>query len=226
MPPNRRKWAIPAVSIPAHGYVTFDETAGFGAGSTGFGLSKDGEEVVLSYLPGTGAGRIVDCVPFKAQEQGISLGRYPDGGPYWFRLTPSRDAANTNPILDVVIDEIMYHPVDPNEEYVELYNPTTKPVNLHSAVASWRLSGAVDYAFPAGLSIPAGGRLVIVGFDPAVETSRCLAFLVAYRTTPLVPGVTIVGPWTGNLSNRRRARRPGEIAAGRQPRRPRSPGCS
>jgi hypothetical protein len=195
------KWAIPAVSVPAHGYVTFDETAGFGAGSTGFGLSKDGEQVVLSYLPATGAGRIAECVSFKAQEQGISLGRYPDGGAYWFRLTPSRGTANKNPVLDVVINEIMYHPVDPNEEYIELYNPTTKPVDLHSATAAWRLDGAVKYTFPAGLSIPAGGRLVIVGFDPAVETSRCLAFLATYRTTPLVPDLAIVGPWTGNLSN-------------------------
>ncbi|MCX5644687.1 MAG: lamin tail domain-containing protein [Phycisphaerae bacterium] len=195
------KWAIPAVSIPAHGYVTFDETAGFGAGSTGFGLSKDGEQVVLSCLPATGVGRIADCVPFKAQEQGISLGRYPDGGSYWFRLTPSRDAANKNPVLDVVIDEIMYHPVDPNEEYIELYNPTTRAVDLHSATASWRLDGAVGYTFPAGVSIPVGGRLVVVGFDPMMETSRYVAFLAAYRTAPLVPGMTIVGPWTGNLSN-------------------------
>jgi len=195
------KWPIPAVSIPAHGYLVFDEATGFGAGAAGFGLSKDGEEIVLSYLPGTADDRIVDCVSFKAQEQGVSLGRYSDGGPYWFRLAPSRGAANKNPVLDAVINEIMYHPVDPNEEYVEFYNPTTKAIGLRTAAATWRLDGAVDYTFPAGVSIPAGGRLVIVGFDPTVETSRRSAFITAYHTASLTPGVTIVGPWTGNLSN-------------------------
>jgi hypothetical protein len=196
-----RKWAIPTVTIPAHGYVTFDGTTGFGQGGTGFALSRDGEEVVLSYLPGTAQDRIVDSVRFKAQEQGFSLGRYPDGGAYWFRLAPSRDTANKNPALDAVVSEIMYHPVDPNEEYIELYNPTAKAVTLRSATAAWRLDGAVSFSFPSGLSISAGKRLVIVGFDPAVETARRDAFLAAYDAASLTPGTTLVGPWTGNLEN-------------------------
>jgi hypothetical protein len=191
---NLRKWAVPAVSIPARGYAVFDDI-------TAFGLSKDGEELFLSYLPGTVESRVADAVRFKAQEPGISLGRYPDGGDYWFRLTPSQGAANANPIPDIVIDEIMYHPIDPNEEYIELFNPLNRKIDLGGAVA-WRLDGAVDYSFSAGMSIPAGGRLVVVGFDPVVETSRLFAFLVAYRTSPLVPIVQIVGPWKGNLSNR------------------------
>ncbi len=200
-PAEPRQWAIPATTIPAHGYVTFDETTGFGAGGAGFGLSRDGEELVLSYLPGTAQDRIVDSVRFKAQEQGVSLGRYPDGGAYWFRLAPSRGTANKNPSLDVVISEIMYCPVDSNEEYIELYNPTTKSVALRSAATAWRLDGAVSFSFPAGLSIPAGKRLVIVGFDPAVETARRSAFLAAYDAVSLTPGTTLVGPWTGNLEN-------------------------
>ncbi len=197
------RWAIPAATIAPHGYMTFDADTSFGAGD-GFGLSQDGEDVVLSYLPAAAAGRIVDCLSFKGQEQGVSLGRYPDGGPHWFRLEPTHNAANKNPSLDVVIDEILYHPVDPNEEYIELYNPTAKPVDLHSATAAWRLSSGVDCNFPGGVSIPAGGRLVVVGFDPVVETSRYSAFLAAYHATTLIPGMTLVGPWTGSLSNSRR----------------------
>jgi len=189
-----KKWAIPAVSVPARGCVTFDNIAAFG-------LSQDGEELVLSYLPGTAQDRIVDAVSFKAQEPSFSLGRFPDGGPYWFRLEPSRGATNKNPVLDVVIDELMYHPIDPNEEYVELYNPLTTKVDLGAADVAWRLNGAVDYDFPASMSIPAGGRLVIVGFDPAVETARLSAFTAAYQAGALTAGTQIVGPWTGNLSN-------------------------
>jgi len=197
-----RRWAIPPVSIPAYSFLAFDEATGFGAGAAGFALSRDGEQVVLSYLPGTAADRIVDDVRFKAEEMEVSLGRYPDGGPYWFRLEPSRGAANRNPALDIVIDEILYHPLDLDEEYLELFNPTTRPVILRGSDAAWRLDGGVDYAFPAGASIPAGGRLVIVGFDPVVQTARTTAFRAAYGAMSLIPGVTLLGPWTGNLSNR------------------------
>ncbi len=43
---------------------------------------------------------------------------------------------------------------------------------------------------------------MVVGFDPVVETSRLSAFLSAYRTSPLAAVVQVVGPWTGDLSNR------------------------
>jgi hypothetical protein len=95
----------------------------------------------------------------------------------------------------------MYHPVDSNDEYMELYNPTAGQIDLENTDGTWRLDGGVDYTFPTGISIPAGSRLLIVGFDPAVESSRLAAFVAAYDTAPLTPGVHIVGPWTGNLSN-------------------------
>ena len=136
MRPSRAKFAIPAGSIPAKGYKSFDDIQEFG-------LGWDGDEIVLSYLPGTADDRIVDAVSFKAQEPGVTLGRYPDGGPYWLRMTPSQDAANGNPIAGLMISEIMYHPIDPNEEYVELYNPTAQAIALvgRRHVASGRRGG-------------------------------------------------------------------------------------
>jgi len=59
----------------------------------------------------------------------------------------------------------------------------------------------VSYTFPAGLSIPAGGWLIVVGFDPAMEPGRLDAFKAAYNTGSLTVGVNIVGPWSGDLSN-------------------------
>jgi hypothetical protein len=196
-----KKWVIPAIDISGHGRISFDEITGFHNPITaGFGLNKAGEQVVLSYLPGNQEDRIVDCVQFKGQQNSISLGRYPDGGAYWFSMTPSRDAANTNPsLLEVVIDEIMYHPVDTNDEYLELYNPTAGPIDLENAEGTWRLDGGVDYTFPTGISIPPGGRLIVVGFDP--ESSRVVNFIAMYDTGLLIPGIDIVGPWSGNLSN-------------------------
>ncbi|MBU0705423.1 MAG: CotH kinase family protein, partial [Chloroflexi bacterium] len=68
----------------------------------------------------------------------------------------------------IVINELQYHPFsdDHGEEYVELYNPGAAAVDL----SGWRFSDGIDYLFPAGLSISAGGY-VVVGNDPAtVET--------------------------------------------------------
>jgi hypothetical protein len=199
---NPKKWAIGAVEIGASGFLSFDEVTGFhNPISSGFGLNKAGEQVVLSYLPGTAEDRIVDCITFKGQEEFVSLGRYADGGAYWFHTAPSRDLPNADPVLDVVIDELMYHPVDPDPEYIELYNPTAGQITLQNATGTWRLDGAVDYSFPTGTVIPAHGRLVVVGFDPVGEPAVLAAFAAAYGTGPLTPGTDIVGPWSGNLSN-------------------------
>ncbi len=196
------KWAIHAINIAGNSLISFDEINDFhNPISSGFGLNKAGEVVVLSYLPGGSEDRVVDYIRFKGQEVDISLGRYPDGGNYLFAMPMSRNTANEEPFLNIVVDELMYHPLDLNEEYIELYNPTTETVYLENYEGPWRLDGAVDYTFPSGMSIPADGRLIIVGFDPVTESSRLSAFVAVYNTDSLTAGIQIVGPWTGSLSN-------------------------
>ncbi|UCG47251.1 MAG: lamin tail domain-containing protein [Phycisphaerales bacterium] len=198
-----KKWAAPAIDLAAGGRIVFDEVSGFHNPITaGFGLNKAGEQLFLSYLPGTGEDRVVDFIGFKGQENAISLGRYPDGGEWWFGMNPSCEKANTAPVVaGIVIDELMYHPVDPNEEYIELYNATAGLIYLESYEGPWELDGAVDYEFAAGTSIAAGGRLIVVGFDPDAEPTRLVAFQNAYKTGSLAVGAEIVGPWSGSLSN-------------------------
>ena len=197
-----KKWVVPSVEIAAYSTISFDEVTGFhNPVSIGFGLDYTGEQVFLSYLPGTSEDRIVDSISYKGQENGISLGRYPDVGIYLFRMSPSRDCANTIPVSDVVINELMYHPVDSSDEYIELYNPTTSEIYLENSEGPWHLDGAVDYLFPTGTSIPTDGRLIIVGFDPIADNVRLEAFITAYDSNTLTAGVDIVGPWSGNLSN-------------------------
>jgi len=198
-----KKWAVPAVEIAGHSYISFDEVTDFhNPINSGFGLNKAGEQVILSYLPGTAEDRIVDSIRFKGQLIDASIGRYPDGDTYWLQMMPSRDLANDYPDLNVLIDEIMYHPTnDTDAEFIELYNPTASRIYLENPEGAWRLDGAVDYIFPLGTSMPAGGRLIVVGFDPYTESDLLAAFIAAYSTGSLTAGVDITGPWSGNLSN-------------------------
>ncbi|MHC4160453.1 MAG: hypothetical protein ACYSSO_15415 [Planctomycetota bacterium] len=61
--------------------------------------------------------------------------------------------------------------------------------------------GNDDYYFPTSTSISAGDRIILVGFDPVIETARLDAFESAYGTGNLTASVDIFGEWDGNLSN-------------------------
>jgi len=189
------QWALPGWAIGPGQFLSFDAPTD----GLNFGLSRFGEQAILSYLPGTAEDRVVDAVLFQAQEEGISKGRYPDGGPWWFRMTPSRNLANVVPIGDVVIDEIMIDPADGHDAYIELFNPTDATIELSDDAGPWRLSGAVEYTFDRGLSLESGARLIVVGFDLMRNVDRLGMFLFAYVGEPLPPGLEIVGPWQGDL---------------------------
>ena len=111
--------------------------------------------------------------------------------------------ANAPPPPRIVISEIMYHPVEEPEfdrrgqpvldlsedvhEFIELHNFSRETV----ALDNWRISGGIDYAFPAGTTVESGDFL-IVAKDP-----KRLAAIKEYRLT----GVTVLGPYDGVLSN-------------------------
>ena len=64
---NPDKWACPAIDLPAGAFIVFHEVDDFHSPvSTGFGLDKAGEQVLLSHLPGTASDRVVDAVGFRA----------------------------------------------------------------------------------------------------------------------------------------------------------------
>ncbi|MDA3926696.1 MAG: CotH kinase family protein, partial [Kiritimatiellae bacterium] len=93
-----QKWNIPTGTIiPPGGWVLFDEDDFHPERITGFGLDKAGENLMLSHIPGSALDRIADCVAFKGQTNGASLGRYPDGNAWFQTLTPTPGTANQLP---------------------------------------------------------------------------------------------------------------------------------
>ena len=142
----------PGTTLPAGGFLSFDQN------TLGFSLSKHGDDV---YFVNTNANRVVDAVRLPAQANGMSTGRYPDGGPR-FRVLPTTTpgAANGKPVArDVVINEIMYHPIsgDSDDEYIELHNRGAAAVDL----TNWRFIEGVEFTFPTGALIQAGGYVVV-----------------------------------------------------------------
>ena len=73
--------------------------------------------------------------------------------------------------------------VENSEEWIELYNRGAEEVDL----GGWKLEDGIDYVFPAGTTIPAGGYLVVAK-DAAVLAAK-------------YPSLTIVGDYSGTLSN-------------------------
>ena len=204
-----KKWAIPGTNTMAsEDWKTFDEVTGFHSPITnGFGLDKAGEDVFLSFLPGTSEDRVADCLRFEGQENGVTLGRYTDGEDYWYTLAPTRSAANGLPGSHVVIGEIMYHPAptvanpenNTNDEYVKIYNPLFAPVEMWTTAGEWRINGGIGYTFPSNTTLAAKGELTIVSFDPATNITARDEFLAHYDLS--IGEVTFLGPYSGQLDN-------------------------
>ncbi|MFT7513256.1 MAG: hypothetical protein ACI9QL_002467 [Candidatus Omnitrophota bacterium] len=215
-PADPTKWALPGGALAPGSHLSFDEITGFHQVLTnGFGLNKAGEAIYLSYLPG-GTNRTVDAVRFKAQENGRSFGRFPDGSPWWYAMPPTRDAANERDgSPELVIRELMFAPEGSNTlEYVELFNPRSTPVELWNETGVWRMAGGVDYTFPAATTVSGLSYIVLVNFAPTNSALRG-AFLSSYALTNPAP---LFGPYGGSLSGL------GERVAIEKPMAPDAPG--
>ena len=80
-----------------------------------------------------------------------------------------------------VFNEGMYHPRGTADtEWIELRNEMAVNMDL----SGWRITGGVNFTFPANTTIAAGGYLVVAANPVAL------------------PGVSgVLGPWTGSLDN-------------------------
>ena len=101
-------------------------------------------------------------------------------------LFPISEIFAQNTLGNIVINEINYRSVETEQDitFVELYNTASDSISLEA----WHLEGGIDYQFPIGTKLPAGGYLVVAADMDTAQTA--LNFTGA------------IGPFTGKLSNR------------------------
>ena len=201
-------------TIPAGGFRVFTE-ADFNpapGATNSFALSAYGDEVWL--FSGNVAGDLTGYVQgydFGPSAEGVSIGRYLDstGNDHFVAQSANTfNATNAGPRLsEVVISEIMFRPPDVGgeddqfNEFIELHNRSASPAPLYSLslpTDTWHLSDAVDFVFPINITLAAGERLVVVGFDPNTNAVTLAAFRDHFG---IAPTVQIFGPWSGKLDN-------------------------
>ncbi len=179
--PTTNRFLIPNVTIPARGFVVYNQT------DMGFSLSASGETI---YLKNPSATKVIDAVRFNGQQNGIATGRYPDGAPGFYRLQNKTPGTSNGKILvsDIVINEIMSNPIsgDSADEFVELSNRGASAVNL----AGWRLTDGISYTFPTNAILPAGGYVVV-----ANDAAHLITNYTGLNTN------NTFGNYGGNLAN-------------------------
>ncbi len=220
---NLQKYRIPAGTIVrAGGFKVFYENQFNGENiGTPFSFSSaKGDEVYLSQstTPGVLTGYRA-FAEFGAAENGVSFGRHRTSVGFDFTTLSARTFGVDNPtttnqfrtgtgltnaypkVGPIVINEIMYHQAGTNDalEFVELHNILGVAQSLFdpaNPANTWRLRKGIDFNFPTNVTVPAGGFVVLVNFNPTTEPAALAAFQTAYGT-----GQMLFGPYSGQLDN-------------------------
>jgi hypothetical protein len=184
------------------------------ANQLGFELSSLGEEIYLFAGNGANVLGYVQGFDFGPLPNGATFGRHvisTGDDQFPIQAAPSLGNPNTGPLVGpIIISEIHYHPPDvtvdgvtynnSEDEYIELNNNSGALARLYDQARpnnTWRLDDAVEFTFPPNTSIPAGGYLLVVNFDPA-NTALASAFR---SRNGVPPGVPLYGPFSGQLNN-------------------------
>ncbi len=189
---GRPDHVFPALELAPGGFVAVSKS------DLGY-TPADGERIFL-FSPA--ADQVLDGRAVTGALRGRASGGWRDG--LWlYPASPTFGSANVFAFNDaVVINEIMYHPTpryeDPpytesggsegtpfqrsEAQWIELHNRGGSTVDL----SGWAFTDGIAFEFPAGTTLPPDGFLLLARDPAALQAEH--------------PGLTIVGPWDGNLS--------------------------
>jgi hypothetical protein len=193
--------------IAGNGYIVFYQDQHFGNPAapgchTPYALSENGDQVYLSSAQDGVLTGYQELEDFDASETGVSFGRYYKGSTDNYNFVAMSENTPGKPnsypkVGPIVINEIMYNPGsgNQNEEYIELFNISSEPVDLYRYDKSepWRFTDGIEFVFPSDpvVTIPAGGYLLVV--------KHLDAFAARYGVMPAA--VVVLGPYDGQLQN-------------------------
>ena len=196
---NYRKFQIPSYSLPAGGYVVFDETD-FNTDTNDpacFALdSAHGDDIYLTQWDANSNLLYLAEEDFGASANGVAFGRHTttDGDVDFVAqsVTNTLGAENAYPLVGpVVVNELMYHPVEGEDEFIELHNMSAGPVALFDGTNTWKLTDAVRYTFPQSITLTADETVLVVPTNAA-----------GFRAKYSIPSeIRIFGPYEGALDN-------------------------
>jgi hypothetical protein len=185
------------------------------SGAGGFGLSAQGDGIWL--LSADSQGTLTGWVHgfgFGATPSQLTVGRTTssDGTEHFVtqvRSTPG--AANASPAPGpLIVSELAVRPspagaaLGVRDSFVEIRNvsgafvPLADPASLETP---WRVRGNVEFDFDSGLTLAPGDRLILVGFDPALDSFELEGFRARYAIDVAVP---VLGPMMFSEPPRRR----------------------
>ncbi len=223
---NLLKYRVPAGTIvPAGGFKVFYEYqfSGDNPGTPFSFSSAKGDQVYLSQS--LSAGTVTGYrafAEFDASENGVSFGRHQTSVGFDFTTLSARTFGSDTPattnqfrtgtgktnayakVGPVVINEIMYNQPGTNDalEFVELQNILGTPQPLFdpaNPANTWRVRKGIDFDFPTNVTLPAGGFLLLVNFNPATDTTALANFRAVYPS--LSTNIPLHGPYGGKLDN-------------------------
>jgi hypothetical protein len=213
-PSNFKKFQIPAGTvIKTFGFQVFYEDQFTNTATPPYFNSSEGDSVILSAADAAGnlTGYRAE-VRFGPAFNGVSFGRYVNSAgavQYPAQISLTLGATNAGPrVGSVVINEVMFNPPavistndNTQDEYVELFNRTSQAAPLYNPLEptnAWRIRGGIEYNFPTNVTIPPGGYVLVVNFDPWTNAPVLAEFRQKYG---LDSNAALFGPYQGKLGN-------------------------
>ncbi len=199
------KYQVTGAVIPAGGYAVWTEAQQFGNSSdpgsnTIFGFSELGEKFFLTSPAVPNGEQYGDSISFDASANSVTFGRFikSDGQPTFTTMqSATRGFENSGPkVGPIVISEVMYNSLA-GKDFIELFNTSNQSVSLFDPAIpgnAWRFTAGINYTFPSGVSVPAGGYVLVVDDDAG-----------AFRSANNVPAGVQIFSYEGiggGLSNR------------------------
>ena len=163
-----------STTIPPGGYLVLwcDDDLEQGVLHVNIKLKGGGEQIGLYDNDGLTP---IDTLSYDDQTTDISYGRIVDGGPDWaFFTNPTPGATNTTTTIPInllvneflaINDSCCFDEFGDNDDFVEIYNAGTEPVDIGGLYITDKLDQPTYYQIPAGkpdsTTIPPGGFLVL-----------------------------------------------------------------